>query len=185
MNSSSWKFRIENYNCIGCPISPEQDGFDAWKFTIPSGSGKVGYISCNHTKPLANRIQASFGISGPDVTTFLDGKEPFNTATSANVGFCISTSDFYGEFSRWWSKRRIRLIDILNYSISFECSLTDLTQWQNVNGKSADLYPTEFQNAKKSPAQIHVTFGAGGDFGHGIYSDNNSTIFRASNIKLT
>lgn len=187
MDAVRWSFRTENANCVNC-YGPDSTGTGGWQFLIPrmedNADGKVGYIGCAHTAPItASRIEGIFSIAALLGTQFADAKEPFNDATPASVGFCLSTADFYGEFGRWWGKARVSLESLMADARIVSMPLLP-EAWQNVNGKPGTDYPNEFKAALASPAMVWLTFGAGGDFGHGIRTTGGSAYFRAEGIRF-
>lgn len=191
MTATRWSFRAENSNCVGCPACPttQEPLGHAWSFIIPrfedNPLNKVGYVQCAHTIPItASKLEGTFHITASLGTTFSDGKEPYNDATPASVGFCITTADFYGEFGRWWGKARVSLESLQPWPRLLTVPLVP-EAWQNMNGKPATDYPLEFKAALAAPAMICLTFGAGGDFGHGIRTIGGYATFNANDIRVT
>jgi hypothetical protein len=191
MDASKWLLWTSNGSCVGMPPTPTPLSLNSWQFEFPKAENdttmpnKVGYVLCPHNTAItASSLVGNFQITSSTGTLFIDGKEPFNDYVPASFRF-ILMKDLSTEFGRWWSNPYgFNLKDINNngvYSLSVPLSPEC---WSSVYGKWGTEAVNEFNNVKNYPTYIGLTFGAGGDFGHGCRSKDGTAYFLATDIKL-
>ena len=159
MDAAAWDFRYG----VGTPAhpAPAPVGFT---FQFPA-SGEVDYLTTNvsiNAKTIAHAVVKVEAVSGTPAFKATDG------CTPAAFRIMLEARDDDGRNvdKRWWARLNGPALSAPgNYVM--DVSLTDLTQWSNVQGTIATVRPNNFRDAIANLGAVGITFGACA-FGHGV-----------------
>lgn len=192
MTASRWRCITDYGSCVGCDPSPvpvEPYG-QAWRLRLPriedGATNKIGYVLCPHTAPItAGALEGHFSLSATLGTQFADAKEPSDGVTPASFRFIImaglDATSLSDPDKRYWSNPSGLYLNDLLIGPGYLRVPLAVEHWSNVYGqRNAD----RFSALLRAPQFIGITFGAGGDFGHGIVTANGYASLRADNIRL-
>ncbi len=175
MTAARWRCVTDYGSCVGCDPSPVAESATAWNLRLPriedNAANKIGYVLCPHTAPIAAaHLEGRFSLSAMLGTQFADAKTPSDGVTPATFRFIImggldSTSMADPDKRYWSNPESLALEGISNNGEWLMSAALAISNWSNVNGQRD---AAKFAALLKAPQFIGITFGAGGDFGHGI-----------------
>lgn len=187
MEARDWQIKYSQ----GTPAHPIDAGdMPGWYFDIPNDPGYVGYVTIR-----------TRGVK--DLSVFTSLIVTMDLETSAfPVYICESAcSDaaatvyiehnrwtylsWYKPYHRWWAWNA-------RYSLNVGGQVTltipiDPSQWLSVWGEHGDASPEAlagFWNTMTNVGNVGMTFGGGGNFGHGVGVTDGTATFRMLDIYL-
>jgi hypothetical protein len=192
MTATRWRCVTDYGSCVGCdpsPVAAEPWG-QAWNLRLPriedNAANKIGYVLCPHTAPItAEKIEGTFSLQATLGTQFADAKAPSDGVTPASFRFIImqglDSASMGNEFGRWWSVPGFYLDQAGSLTLAIPLAPD---AWSSVLGQTGDQAPADFAAVLKAPQFIGLTFGAGGDYGHGIVTYGGYASLKAEGVRL-
>lgn len=143
-------------------------------FTFPSPPGEIDYLTTRFRGRASSLVRIVFKVET------ISGAPKFQGHNDAG-GYCDGATcrvmlqrrndDLTKEHFRWWSRKGY---DLAPGSAVLETSLADLTMWTNVFGHSAADYPAKFAACLADLANVGITHGGCGNYGHGCNTVNGT-----------
>jgi len=157
MDIENWNFRYG----AGVPQHAQNVPGGGFAFEFPT-SGDIDYLTTNVSIAAKDKAHAVIKIEGTAPTfTASDGCSP----AAMHIMLEVRGDDIRQEDGRWWARLNGPPLGVGDYTI--DVSVTDLSQWSNVQGHVATDRPAQFRGAMANLGAVGITFGAC-SFGHGV-----------------
>lgn len=166
MAATDWDFR----DPTGAHGHPEQ----ATSGVTFAFVGEVDMLTTDVSIAAKDRVHALVRIDAPPTTTFRasEGTCPPTFRIFLEVRFDNLTANG-GEDGRWWA--RLQGQPVTPGTSVTDVSLTDLSQWSNVQGHIASDRPAEFKATITKLGAVGITFG-GCAFAHGVIPSGEARV---------
>lgn len=175
-----WTFQYS----VNAPVPvPYQGG---WAFVFPKAPGDVDYLTTPGFRLTEGKMLVLAGRVNMQKGALFRGSDSDGSGLPPNFRFMLRAQDdgcLCKNFGRWWSDSYVTL---KHGTFVLRAPLT-ADHWTSVFGhraNSSGAALAAWRSVLRNPARIGVTFGAGNNFGHGVYTVGSGRASMSYNFRM-